>query len=696
MINFYDILVSMRLVNWCERVIEYSFYLLFFLIPLILTPWNYELFEYNKMMAVYALTVIIAGSWLIKMVVSQQRIFRRTPLDIPILFFLLSQILSTVFSIDRHVSLWGYYSRFHGGLLSTISYMLLFYALVSNFPKEKVVNLLKISLLSALVVAFYGTLEHFGIDKNIWVQDVQNRVFSTLGQPNWLAAYLAILIPLTLALALREKLSGFYYFLSALFYICLLFTKSRSGFAGFTAAYLVFWLGVYFLNPKDIKGILRPAALLTAGYLVLSVIIGTPWTPKLQDVISRPKTAGPAAIAPAAPAGPALETGGTESGTIREIVWRGAVDIWKHYPIFGSGVETFAFSYYQFRPKEHNLVSEWDFLYNKAHNEYLNFAATTGSFGLGTYLLLIAAFLFWAGRKLWASRKSGKVAKDSLILLSFAAGFISILITNFFGFSVVPVAIYFYLIPAIAVLLIAQPTTHNQPPLGQTTIPQRGVIITILLTASYLLLILGRMWYADTLFNKAYQLTRAGHYKEAYPLFHQAISLVPQEPLYRDELAYPAAVLAVAAWEQKEPELSNQLADEAISQNKIALAASPMNVNFWKTRTKVFYALSNVNDKYNEEALTSILTAQKLAPTDAKVAYNVGILYGKAGNTQMAVTALEETINLKPNYKDARYALGLYYRETGKKQEAINQMEYILTKIATDDGQAIQKLKEWQ
>jgi putative inorganic carbon (HCO3(-)) transporter len=178
------------MIRLCNQIIEYSFYLLFALVPLILTPWNYELFEFNKMMLTYLLTVVIVGTWLIKMVASKRVIFRRTPLDIPILLFFVSQLLSFLVSIDRHTSLFGYYSRFNGGLFSIISYILLYYAFVSNMTKEKALAVGRWLLVGAALVAIYGIAEHFGIDAQYWVQDVRNRVFSTLGQPNWLAAYL--------------------------------------------------------------------------------------------------------------------------------------------------------------------------------------------------------------------------------------------------------------------------------------------------------------------------------------------------------------------------------------------------------------------------------------------------------------------------------------------------------------------------
>src|SRR3989344_31341 len=199
-----------------QRIITWGFYILFFVTPLFFLPFNNELFEYNKMMLVYVLTSIITVIWLIKMVNLQSFIFNRTPLDIPIILFLLSQILSTVLSIDQHTSIFGYYSRSNGGLLSIISYILLYYALISNFTKEQVLKFLKVAVLGGVAVSLYAIPEHFGLSPSCviltqtltadcWVQDVQARVFATLGQPNWLAAYLGMLIFPSLYFVLTEK-----------------------------------------------------------------------------------------------------------------------------------------------------------------------------------------------------------------------------------------------------------------------------------------------------------------------------------------------------------------------------------------------------------------------------------------------------------------------------------------------------------
>ncbi|KKT73151.1 MAG: hypothetical protein UW68_C0016G0031 [Candidatus Collierbacteria bacterium GW2011_GWB1_44_6] len=371
--------------------IQFSFYTLFFVTPLLLWPFTSEVFEFNKMMFVYAMTIIIAAAWAIRSFQEKKFEIARTPLDLPLMLFLTSQIASTIFSIDRHTSLWGYYSRFHGGLVSTLCYVILFYALVTHFSGQAkaVRNLLYTILATAAITSFYALLERMGIDKHIWVQDVQNRVFSTLGQPNWLSAYLVAILPLSLFGAMNTKnlnLRLLNIFLSLLFLTAIIFTRSQSG-IGAMAVVLIAFAVIASIQKKQIKILLGLSVLLFAILFVKSAAVGRTLhslnkiNPFYSDTVTIITEENKTRI------------GGSDSMAIRRVVWQGALELGKKYPFFGTGVETFGYSYYWTRPAAHNLTSEADFLYNKAHNEYLNFLATTGFLGLFAYLFLIFSSL---------------------------------------------------------------------------------------------------------------------------------------------------------------------------------------------------------------------------------------------------------------------------------------------------------------
>jgi hypothetical protein len=284
----------MRLQAYLGKIITLSFYALFFVTPLLFNPSrnlpSFELFEWNKMAFVYLVTIVVTAAWTGQMLLERRLIITRTPFDIPILFFLLSTVISTIFSIDPHVSLFGYYSRFHGGLLSIFCYTLLYFAMVSNRDKVNIRHLLLLALASGTVVALYGIAEKFGIDAHMWVQDVRARVFSTLGQPNWLAALLAILLPLALGFFVhfvfpklkvaqltdsdgqdsKSKVTFMMYAgISVIFYICMLLTRSRSGFLGFWLAYTIFWLGLFWKDLQYRKRLVKWFGIIPSAYFSL-------------------------------------------------------------------------------------------------------------------------------------------------------------------------------------------------------------------------------------------------------------------------------------------------------------------------------------------------------------------------------------------------------------------------------------------
>lgn len=697
-----------RMQNFAQKTIETSFYGLFLITPFLFTPWNSELFEFNKMYFVYAVTSIVAGFWAIKSVSEGKFIFKRTFLDIPIILFLSSQVLSTILSIDRHTSIWGYYSRSHGGLLSTISYLVLYWAYVSNLGKKQTQNIVNCLLFSASIISIYAILEHFGesisclvikgqLNTDCWVQDVKNRVFATLGQPNWLAAWLAAILPLGwMRIICKEQETKtstldkilFSHVPVILLFSALLYTKSRSGILGFMSAYFIFW--VLHLLTTNFSNLKKHFLLITCSLSLITFFIGTPWSPSAGQIINSRNTQ-PATNDRSTTV---LERGGTESGEIRKIVWRGAIDIWHAYPIFGSGIETFAYSYYNFRPVEHNKTSEWDFLYNKAHNEYLNFAATTGTFGLGSYLLLVLSFYLVVLKKMWEAG-NGKLdishflgpASHVTLPISILAGYAGILVTNFFGFSTVSAAILFFLFPALIVNSEKKTENRELKPINLRTSP---LIILFLLLTFYFLLRIAQLWYADILYAEADKYNKQGLYASSIKNMSEAINLRPNEPIYYDKLAQGASYLAMDLSESGDASASSEAASLALDSSGLALSISPRSLNLLKSRATTLIRLSAIDPSYLKKAVFYLEQAARLAPTDPKIHYNLGALYNNLGQNQKAQETLEQTIILKPDYYDARFGLAKVYKDQGKKQEALEKFQYILDHLNPND-EAVQK-----
>lgn len=727
------------MLKFLDRGISFSFYALFFLVPIVFTNDTSELFELNKMWLTWGLAVIIMASWLTKMVMQKQVKIQRTPLDIPILLFLASQLISTLISLDPHTSFWGYYSRFNGGFLSLLTYVLLYYAFVSNIKIVQVMRYVYTILLSGIIVSLWGLPSHFGYDPtcllfrgtfdvSCWTNAFQPkvRIFSTLGQPDWLSAYLAALIPLAIGMGLVfwEKRKTYLAYsalgITLLFYIDFLYTRSRAGYIGLALSLVAFF--VWFFWYKKIH---RYGVALLVGLALVTFVAGTaipqidkftlPSIVQKIQIHSTVTKATPPSPAPVKTAVSTGELGGTDSGKIRLFVWQGAIAAWEHYPIFGTGVETFAYAYYLFMPPGHNLTSEFGYLYNKAHNEYLNYLATTGIVGLGTYLVMIAFSLWFMS---YALRKMRSTTKDEVrfLIAGLLASYISILVINFFGFSVVIINIFLFLIPAFIFILDQQldgekallfpKLQHLKSNISSPSPFQWILSASIAVVGVYFLYTLLVYWNADKAYGLGQNLVNVGQYQSAYQPLHSAAQARPSEPTFLDQLSLDDAVLAPALAKDKTTTTeAQQLAQEAIAVSDNLTTTHPNVVTYWKTRVRIMYALSQINPQYLSAALIAIQKAQQLAPTDAKISYNLGLILGQTGNIQGAIDTLQNTIQLKRDYRDAYYALGIFYHSAGvdksgkiinadDAQKAIDEMHFILTNFGAD-AQATDALKAW-
>ncbi|MBP7875584.1 O-antigen ligase family protein, partial [Candidatus Woesebacteria bacterium] len=553
-----------------QRMIVWLYHLLLITTPLFFAFTTDELFEFNKMMLTYTYVVLICTAWLTRSIFEKRLVWKHTKLDYFIAIFLLSQVLSTIFSIHPYTSWYGYYSRFHGGLASLITYALLYWAFVSNVTRRNLRSLLLSTMMAGGIVGLYAIGEHFGhsfsclmtsgytsFGVSCWVQDVQHRVFATFGQPNWLAAYALMLLSVLIGTLLSHWPSQWQrfslYSVYVLLFLTLLYTRSRSGFLGFIAVTLVILFGVALRwwyrreRPKMMMGLL---ASLTFGMILLS---GTPFSPSISEQLA-PKEI-PSKTVETTAAEPAvvnrLDIGGTDSGEIRKIVWQGAVAVWKRYPLLGSGVETFAYSYYRDRPVAHNLVSEWDFLYNKAHNEFLNFLATTGIVGLISYLALLGGYLVIS---LIGFIKLTRENKDdhANVVLSMAAAVIGLSVSNFFGFSTVVVTVLQYLAFAVTLLLITNPSQQPKQK-NKTSIQQQALFLLVVVAALFVLSSISNLYRADQAYTSAKALLGKGELQASGTEIATALKLNPDEALFWDELAQLYAQAAVSYTQTKTP-----------------------------------------------------------------------------------------------------------------------------------------------
>ncbi|PIS15637.1 hypothetical protein COT62_02675 [Candidatus Roizmanbacteria bacterium CG09_land_8_20_14_0_10_41_9] len=700
--------------------LSFFYYSLFILAPFIMNPLTSELFEFNKMIFIYGVTACVLFFWCLKMILNRVIIFKRTMFDIPILLFLFSQFASTLFSIDPHTSLFGYYGRFNGGLVSIIAYIVLLYGFVSNFSTKTVIRILKASLVVSFFVILWGLSAKIGYDptcflfterltNSCWTDQFRpaERMFSTLGQPNWLGAYLAINFFVGLFFLVtgfvKEKnhknISTLLLYLYLLFnFIGILFTRSRSSLVAVLVGVLIFIIYVFF-QWKDSIGqpVVKKFILFVCPFILIVLVFKTGIQSidkylSIRTYLNTPKVT---------PAIGKTQGNVTESFDIRKIVWQGAINLGKKYPFFGTGVETFAYSYYFVRPSEHNLTSEWDYLYNKAHNEFLNYFATTGYVGLLSYCLVIVTVV---GYGICRIRSKEESQTKKLFFLSLLLSYLSILITNFFGFSTTTINLFFYLIPGFFLLTsdqFSQPP--SSPPLetqGDNLKEKGKKLIMVLLTMStFGFIILSLVFYvlADIQFAESETLAKSGDYQNASTILNMALKY-RYEHVYEDKLSHNLANLAFLASYEKKMDLAKKLIELSKYYNLKSIRASSSNVLYWKTKAKNYYLYyqSDLDTKNLEEAIAAIKTAGKFSPTDPKIPYSLSVFYSLLFDEvkdakkrevleKASMNEIEHATVLKPDYRDAYFLKAQLYEKYGQQDAAIRIYRYILNIIDKND-----------
>ncbi|MCA9917812.1 MAG: peptidylprolyl isomerase [Anaerolineales bacterium] len=290
-----------KLSRWCDGLIEVGWLFVVIAVPLFFNIHSDRVFEPDKLTLMRSIALVMGAAWLVKFVDLRQweqasrlrwRVedsFWRMPFLLIVTLLVLVYVLSSIFSVTPAVSWAGSYQRLQG-TYTTLSYIVIFGTTIATMrTRAQVRRLVTAVIITSIPVAFYGLLQHFDLDPLPWAGDVTQRVAGHMGNAIFIAAYLIMAVPLTVARIIAsfssilsdEELSGAdvmrssaYIFAVAIQLIAIYWSGSRGPWLGLGAGLFAFILVVLvgLRNAAEDQGRFR---LKEAGIGAAFVLVGT-------------------------------------------------------------------------------------------------------------------------------------------------------------------------------------------------------------------------------------------------------------------------------------------------------------------------------------------------------------------------------------------------------------------------------------
>jgi|GEM_PF-1147715 tetratricopeptide (TPR) repeat protein len=627
-----------------RRVSRKLLYVLVFVTPFIFGQTTNELFEFPKLYFVYGV-----GSLLIVSTVLGQLWARRptrtyvfrAALPKLVGLFTLSFVVSTVWGSHLYTSVWGYFSRYNGGLVSVLVFFGIYWATRTVHPP--LLTVLRSVALTLLPISVFGILQHFGLG-GTWASDTTARAFATFGQPNWYAAYCATVLPILVYLGLCEdrQLAKIGWF--ALFVL---------GFGGFWYAYsvsgivgLVVSVGLLLVVNTDLvkqnRLALGGTTLLCLGFAVLNPgIFSHKVTDAFSDVSdliqSRTSSQQPATgqSTPVTLLEIPTHYAVTDSGFIRKELWRGTVQLAgmsAKTVLVGTGPETFPYTFQKYRPTSLNYSSEWNYILNKPHNYYLELLSQNGVIGLLIYLAIGLTVL---------------VARHRV----FTPALCGLFTTNIFGWPTVSTSLLFWVMLA---LLTTDKTTESTESRHSGLV--KVAVSTVLLLAYVVVNVqFARHYLADTANKKSQDLFAKGNVQQALSYANTAVRANPYEPFYYRTRA-KTYVLQTAG---QDTDITQQLKLLALADMDYARKLNPNNLLTLRGLVPLYYFLALKDISATEETAkdpgyvelareryTQLVTSY---PTDVGVLVLVAKYQKLLGLTEDYTSTIDRVAALRPD-----------------------------------------------
>jgi tetratricopeptide (TPR) repeat protein/O-antigen ligase len=421
-----------RLSRYCEKVMEAAWLAAVILIPVFFNVFSSRIFEPDKIAILRSLALLIVGCWVVKTLAdgglkwkvfhpqegeSWFRALLRVPLLLPVLALVVVYLISTAFSLVPRTSLLGSYQRLQG-TYTTFSYLVVFAAMAIHIrSRQQVERLITTLILASLPIALYGILQHYKLDPIPWGGDTSTRIAANMGNSIFVAAYLIMVFPFTVARILfsfREILNDsglipvqfvratLYVFIGAVQIIALYMSGSRGPVLGWMAGlvFIAFVMTIFWRKRLMAFAMIGLILVVTAFLGVFNIPNGPLEGLKDSSLIGR--------------FGLLLDAE-SNSALVRKYIWEGAVKLVSIHPplqypdgstdrfnflrpLVGYGPESMYVAYNEFYIPALGSVERRNASPDRSHNETWDSMVTTGVLGLLVYIALYTS-VFYFGLK---------------------------------------------------------------------------------------------------------------------------------------------------------------------------------------------------------------------------------------------------------------------------------------------------------
>jgi O-antigen ligase len=404
--------------RWCERGI-----LACVLAILVLGPLALGGVRHLEFAIIQGMTVGVMLLWVARMWLAPRSRLLWPPICWAVLAF-------TIYSVVRYFhSDVEYLARLE--LLHVLVYAFLFFAILNNLHRQETTQIITFTLLFlAMAISFYAVYQFLTGNNRVWgtLTPYPHRGSGTYYNPNHLAGFLEMLLPLGLAYTLTARIKPvtkvFFGYVSLALLGGIGVSISKGGWIA-TGLALALFFGVLIFQRRY-----RLPALALLILLVCGCFYFFPRSPFFQMRLKQ-----------------MFNEKGNVNDELRYSVWRPTVRIWQDNPWWGAGPGQFNTRFRMYRPEGIQMDPEY------AHNDYLNTLADYGV--VGTALIAVAlGLLTWGLAKTWRCVRlsSGDIGGKSgsnkfAFVFGATVGIVAILLHSIVDFNMH--------IPANAILAVA-------------------------------------------------------------------------------------------------------------------------------------------------------------------------------------------------------------------------------------------------